>query len=42
MAGRVAAPVFADIVASSLRRLDIEPDEPVDALVAVSANQENR
>lgn len=40
--GRVAAPVFADIVASSLRRLDIEPDEPVDALVAVSPNQEKR
>lgn len=40
--GRVAAPVFADIVASTLRRLDIEPDEPVDALAAVSPNQENR
>ena len=40
--GRVAAPVFADIVASSLRRLDIEPDEPVDALAAESPNQENR
>ena len=40
--GRVAAPVFADIVASSLRRLDIEPDEPVDALAAESPNQEKR
>lgn len=40
--GRVAAPVFADVVASSLRRLDIEPDEPVDALAAMSPNQENR
>ena len=40
--GRVAAPVFADIVASTLRRLDIEPDEPVDALAAVSPNQEMR
>ena len=40
--GRVAAPVFADIVASTLRRLDIEPDEPVDALAAVSPNQEKR
>ena len=39
--GRVAAPVFADIVASSLRRLEIEPDEPVDALVALGTNQEN-
>ena len=40
--GRVAAPVFADIVASTLRRLDIEPAEPVDALAAVSPNQEMR
>lgn len=40
--GRVAAPVFSDIVASSLRRLDIEPDEPVDALEATSPNQEKR
>lgn len=40
--GRVAAPVFSDIVANSLRRLDIEPDDPVDALVATSPNQEIR
>ena len=39
--GRVAAPVFADIVASTLRRLEIEPDEPVDALAALSPDQEN-
>ncbi len=40
--GRVAAPVFSEIVASSLRRLDIEPDEPVDALVAANPNQEKK
>lgn len=40
--GRIAAPVFADIVANSLRRLEIEPDEPVDALVALGADQEKR
>lgn len=40
--GRIAAPVFADIVANSLRRLEIEPDEPVDALVALGSDQEKR
>jgi len=33
--GRVAAPVFADIVASSLRRLGVQPDAPIESLVAV-------
>lgn len=40
--GRVAAPVFAEIVANSLRRLEVEPDEPVDALVALGTDQEKR
>ncbi|MFT0534219.1 peptidoglycan D,D-transpeptidase FtsI family protein [Castellaniella hirudinis] len=34
--GRVAAPVFSDIVSSTLRRLGVRPDAPVDALVAVA------
>jgi cell division protein FtsI (penicillin-binding protein 3) len=34
--GRVAAPVFSDIVASSLRRLGVQPDAPVDSLLAVA------
>lgn len=34
--GRVAAPVFSDIVASSLRRLGIQPDAPVESLLAVA------
>lgn len=32
--GRVAAPVFAEVVASSLRRLGVQPDAPVESLVA--------
>lgn len=32
--GRVAAPVFSEIVSSSLRRLGVRPDAPVDSLVA--------
>jgi cell division protein FtsI (penicillin-binding protein 3) len=34
--GRVAAPVFSDIVSSTLRRLGVRPDAPVDSLVAVA------
>ncbi|MBV6273591.1 penicillin-binding protein 2 [Alcaligenaceae bacterium CGII-47] len=34
--GRVAAPVFSDIVASSLRRLGIQPDAPVESLLAAA------
>lgn len=34
--GRVAAPVFSDIVASSLRRLGIQPDVPVESLLAAA------
>ena len=38
--GRVAAPVFADVVASSLRRLGVQPDAPLESLVAVGPNGE--
>lgn len=34
--GRVAAPVFSDIVSSTLRRLGVRPDAPMDSLVAVA------
>ncbi|WP_066458225.1 peptidoglycan D,D-transpeptidase FtsI family protein [Castellaniella caeni] len=34
--GRVAAPVFSDIVSSTLRRLGVRPDAPVDSMVAVA------
>ncbi len=33
--GRVAAPVFSEVVARSLRRLGVPPDAPVKSLVAV-------
>src|SRR5690606_11742452 len=32
--GRVAAPVSANVVAASLRRLGVKPDAPIDSLVA--------
>uniref|UniRef100_UPI0033415268 peptidoglycan D,D-transpeptidase FtsI family protein n=1 Tax=Castellaniella defragrans TaxID=75697 RepID=UPI0033415268 len=35
--GRVAAPVFSDIVSSTLRRLGVQPDAPVDSLVAAAS-----
>lgn len=35
--GRVAAPVFSNIVASSLRRMSIQPDAPFESLVAVGS-----
>ncbi|MBP6020656.1 MAG: penicillin-binding protein 2 [Burkholderiaceae bacterium] len=38
--GRVAAPVFASVVASSLRRLGVQPDEPLESLVAIGSNRE--
>lgn len=38
--GRVAAPVFAEVVAGSLRRLGVEPDAPIESLVAVGPNGE--
>ncbi|MCQ9615885.1 penicillin-binding protein 2 [Paenalcaligenes niemegkensis] len=40
--GRVAAPVFSEIVASSLRRIGVQPDAPVESLVAISPNGEER
>src|SRR5690606_24772606 len=36
--GRVAAPAFAEIVASNLRRLGVQPDAPIESLVASSAS----
>lgn len=38
--GRVAAPVFADVVASSLRRMGVQPDAPIDSMVAIGPNGE--
>jgi len=38
--GRVAAPVFADVVGNSLRRLGVQPDAPIESLVAVNPNGE--
>ena len=38
--GAVAAPVFSDVVAAGLRRLDVKPDAPVDSLVASIPAQE--
>lgn len=38
--GRVAAPVFSEIVASSLRRMGVQPDAPFESLVAVGAHGE--
>lgn len=39
--GRVAAPVFASVVASSLRRLGVQPDAPIESLVAVGPKGES-
>lgn len=33
--GRVAAPVFSEIVSKGLRRLGVQPDAPIESLVAV-------
>lgn len=38
--GRVAAPVFSNIVASSLRRMGVQPDAPFASLVAVGTQAE--
>jgi len=38
--GRVAAPVFADVVASSLRRMGISPDAPIESMVAIGPKGE--
>lgn len=37
--GRVAAPVFANVVASNLRRMGVQPDAPIDSLVAVGPKE---
>lgn len=36
--GLVAAPVFSEIVAGSLRRLGVQPDAPVESLIALDVN----
>src|SRR5690625_166538 len=36
--GLVAAPVFSDIVAGSMRRLGVQPDAPLESLVALDAH----
>jgi len=36
--GRVAAPVFAEVVAAGLRRLGVQPDAPVQSLVTALAS----
>ncbi|WP_341667528.1 peptidoglycan D,D-transpeptidase FtsI family protein [Alcaligenes sp. SDU_A2] len=38
--GRIAAPVFSEIVARSLRRLGVQPDAPIESLVAVGPSGE--
>lgn len=38
--GRVAAPIFSNIVASSLRRMGVQPDAPFESLVAVGTQEE--
>jgi len=40
--GRVAAPIFSNIVASSLRRMGVQPDAPFESLVAVGAHGEKQ
>lgn len=40
--GRVAAPVFSNIVASSLRRMGVQPDAPFESLVAVGTHGESQ
>ena len=37
--GRVAAPVFANVVASSLRRMGVQPDAPLSSVVAAGPKE---
>lgn len=37
--GRVAAPVFSEVVARSLRRLGVAPDAPLESMVAIGPDQ---
>ena len=39
--GKVAAPIFANVIASSLRRLGVQPDAPIESLVAVRSKGES-
>lgn len=39
--GAIAAPVFSEIVARSLRRLGVQPDVPVESLVAIGPGGED-
>lgn len=38
--GRVAAPVFSEVVGKSLRRLGVQPDAPFESLVAIGTHGE--
>ena len=38
--GRVAAPVFSEVVGKSLRRLGVQPDAPFESLVAIGTGTE--
>jgi len=40
--GLVAAPIFADVVAASLRRLGVQPDAPLPSLMASLASAQDR
>jgi len=40
--GKVAAPVFAEVVSASLRRLGVQPDAPLPSLVASLTSAETR
>jgi cell division protein FtsI (penicillin-binding protein 3) len=37
--GRVAAPVFSEVVASSLRRLGVQPDAPLEPVLAAGPDE---
>lgn len=39
--GRVAAPVFSEVVGKSLRRLGVQPDAPFESLVAIGTGGED-
>lgn len=40
--GRVAAPVFAEVAARGLRRLGVQPDAPIESLVAIGTGAEGQ
>src|SRR3546814_1086639 len=39
---QVAAPVFSDIVTKCLRRMGVQPDAPIDSMVALGSSGEKR